>query len=375
MESRRRARLTRSIWQGEASGSGCTVRQIPGTTVAKKEHRMRHVEIAGSYYELGLEYGRFVLREKLDGWWTPPSEKKLALVKACEREIAVHAPGYLEEVRGLADACERDYDLVLSNMTVTYWERAACNVVAVSGSQCRDGRTIFARNHDWVEEDLQWVTCFRTRPKNGLRSIGFGFADPGRYDGVNEAGLAIGGAAIWYRRTPQPGLRMNVVTRWVLDTCADTPSAVDYLKRIPHHEGISYLVADKTGCIARVEAAPEGVQVTTTRDGMLASINLYQSQEMASLGLEDVPPKENLVHRHRERIPAWYDTHKGRVNLDAAKELCSNPAVGVCDHGEGRSEPFGTIYSWVGELGTGRVHVAHGRLCESEYKAFELDAP
>ena len=43
------------------------------------------------------------------------------------------------------------------------------------------------------------------------------------------------------------GPAMNVIIRWVLDTFSDTPSAVDYLKRIPHHEGISYLVADKAG--------------------------------------------------------------------------------------------------------------------------------
>jgi len=330
------------------------------------------VEIAGSYYELGLEYGRIVSENKLNWWWTEPPVAKLALVKACESEIAIHAPGFLEEIRGLADACQSDYDLVLSNMTVTYWEQSACNVVAVAGTQCRSGRTIFARNHDFDDADRQWVTCFNTSPKNALRNIGFGFADPGRYDGVNEAGLAIGGAAIWYRHKPQPGLRMNVVTRWVLDMFSDTPSAVDYLKRIPHHEGISYLVADKTGCIARVEAAPERVDVAMTRDGMLAAINLYQSPEMG--GLEHALGEENLVHRHKKRIPAWYEAHKGQIDLDAAKKLCSDHEIGLCDHGEGRAEPFGTIYSWVAELGTGKIHVAHGRPCENEYKIIELEA-
>ena len=330
---------------------------------------MRSVEIAGSYYELGLEYGQIVSENKLNGWWAQPTEAKLALVKACEREIAVHAPGFLEEIRGLADACQSDYELVLSNMTVTYWGQSACNVVAISGNQCRNGRTIFARNHDWMDEDQEWVTCFRTSPKNGLRSIGFGFADPGRYDGVNEAGLAMAGAAIWYLNKPKPGLRMNVVTRWVLDTFSDTPSAVDYLKRIPHHEGISYLLADKEGCIARVEAAPEGVVVALTQGGMLAAVNLFQSEQMAHL--DRVPDEGNLVYRHKARITAWYDDHKGQIDLDAAKRLCSDHEIGLCDHGEGRSEPFGTIYSWVAELGTGEIHIAHGRPCENEYKVIE----
>jgi predicted choloylglycine hydrolase len=333
---------------------------------------MRHIKIAGSYYELGLEYGRIVSENKLNWWWTQPTAAKLALVKQCEREIAVYAPKFLEEVRGIADACRSDYDLLLSNMTVTYLAQSACNVVAVAGTQCRNDRTIFARNHDFFDEDKQWVTCFKTNPKNGLRSIGFGFADPGRYDGINEAGLAIGGAAIYYRHNPQPGLRMNVVTRWVLDTFSDIPSVVDYLKRIPHHEGISYLVADKHGCIARVEAAPEGVDVALAKDDMLAAINLFQSQQMARL--EHTPGKENIVYRHKKRIIAWYNTNEGQIDLDAAKRLCSDHEIGLCDHGETRSEPFGTIYSWVAELGTGKIHVAHGRPCESGYEVIELEA-
>jgi hypothetical protein len=35
--------------------------------------------------------------------------------------------------------------------------------------------------------------------------------------------------------------------------------------------------------------------------------------------------------------------------------------------------PFGTIYSWVAELGTGKVHVAHGKPCENEYKVVEIE--
>ena len=330
------------------------------------------VEIAGSYHELGLEYGRIVSENRLNWWWTQPTEAKLALVKECEREIAVHAPGFLEEVRGIADVCQSDYDLVLSNMTVAYFEQPACNVVAVAGAQCRNGRTIFARNHDWVDEDQKWVTCFRTSPKNGLQNIGFGFADPGRYDGVNEAGLAIGSAWIYYRHKPQPGLRMNVVTRWVLDTFSDTPGAVGYLKRIPHHEGISYVVADKTGCIARVEAAPEGVVVALTQDDMLAAVNFFQSEQMAHL--DRVPDEEKLVYRHKARITAWYENNKGQIDLDAAKRLCRDHEIGLCDHGETRSEPLGTIYSWVAELGTGKVHFSHGRPCENEYQVITLEA-
>lgn len=332
---------------------------------------MRQVEIAGSYYELGLKYGRIVAENKLNWWWKQPTESALALVRACERELAVHAPGLLEEIRGIADACQREYDLVLANMTVGYWELSACNVVAVSGSQCRNGKTIFARNHDWLDEDQEWVTCFRTHASTGIPHIGFGFADVGRYDGVNEEGLAISGASIWYLNKPKPGLRFHLATRWVLDTYSDTRDAVDYLKRIPHHEAISFLIADREGRMARVEAAPEGVDAVFADDGILSAINKFESEQMAHL--DHVPDEGKLVYRHKKRIAAWYDAHRGRIDLDAAKRLCSDHETGLCDHGQARSEPFGTIYSWVAELGTGEIHFAHGRPCQNEYKVIGLE--
>ena len=332
---------------------------------------MLQVEIAGSYYELGLKYGRIVAENKLNWWWIQPTEPKLALVKECEREIAVHAPGLLEEIRGIADACECEYNLVLANMTVSYFEQSACNVIAVSGNQCRNSKTIFARNHDWLDEDQKWVTCFRTHASTGLQHIGFGFADVGRYGGVNKEGLAISSASIWYLNKPKPGLRFHLVQRWVLDTYSDTRDAVDYLKRIPHHEAMSFLIADKEGRIARVEAAPEGVAAVFADDGILSAINMFESEQMQHL--ERVPDEEYLVDRHKKRIKAWYDDSRGEIDLNAAKRLCSDHEIGLCDHGETKSEPFGTIYSWVAELGTGKIHVAHGRPCENEYKVIELE--
>jgi predicted choloylglycine hydrolase len=332
---------------------------------------MHQVDITGSYYELGSAYGTIVAESKLDWWWIPPTEPQLAFVKECEREIAVHAPGLLEEIRGIADACECEYELVLANMTVSYSYLSGCCVVAVSGNQCRDGRTIFASNHDWLDEDQDWVTCFRTHAGSGIAHVGFGFADVGRYGGVNKEGLAIGSAAIWYLNKPQPGLRFHLVQRWVLDTYSDTRDAVDYLKRISHLEAISFLIADKEGRLARVEAAPEGVDAVFTNDGILSAINMLESEQMQHL--DRVPDEEYLVARHQERIKAWHENSRGEIDLNAAKRLCSDHEVGLCDHGETKSEPFGTIYSWVAELGAGEIHVAHGRPCENEYQVFELE--
>lgn len=141
------------------------------------------------------------------------------------------------------------------------------------------------------------------------------------------------------------------------------------MKRVPHMEGIAYLLADQSGHVAPVEAAPEGVDVTTTVDGMLSTVNMFQSSAMAPLNRV---PEDDVSHTDQRRIEAWYEEHEARLDIPSAVAFCSDHNDGVCDHGRHMNVPGGTIYSWVGELGTGEILVAHGRPCENEHRRLEL---
>jgi len=332
---------------------------------------MHEIQLAGTHAELGRAYGEIVAECGLNWWWREPGRAKLEFVKACEGAIAAHAPGYLAEMHALAEANDADYYVVLSNMIVSDWlEFPACNVVAVSGSQTSSGRTIFVRNHDWADEDIQYVTCFRTSLAGGIRHIAFGFADPGRYDGVNEAGLAIGGSSIpFYTGKLKPGIRSSVVTRWILDTCPDVMSAVELMKRVPHMEANAWLLADRSDRVARVEVTPEGVHVTTNDDGMLATVNMFQSEAM--FPYDRVPDGGKWIYDFQRRIEAWYEASRGALDLEEAIRFASDHDTGICNHGEPNVR-YPTIYSWVGELGTGELHLALGRPCENAYRRFEL---
>jgi len=333
---------------------------------------MNEIQLVGTHEELGSAYGKILVERKLNSWWRRPNKRERAFTKACEEAIVEHAPGYAAELRALAAATHADYDVALFNTIVIYLaENTACNVVAVSAKQTASGRTVFARNHDWEEEDIEYVTCFRTSPADGIRHIAFGFADPGRYDGLNETGLAIGGSSIpFYTGKPQPGLRMNVITRCVLDTCPDVMAAVGFLKRIPHMEAVAYLLADRSGLVARVEAAPEGVEATITDNGMLATVNMFQSEAMAPY--DRVPDEDDWVVDFQRCIHAWYQQNRGMIDLEAVIAFASDHDTGICNHGEPNVR-CGTIYSWVGELGTGELHLAHGRPCRNEYRRFNLE--
>jgi len=184
--------------------------------------------------------------------------------------------------------------------------------------------------------------------------------------------LAVGGSSIpFYKGNRKPGFRMNVVTRWVLDTCPDVMSAVEFMKRIPHMEGCAYLLADKSGRVARVEVAPEGVDVTMTDDGMLATVNMFQSEALSPY--DRLTDEEDWVPEFKRRIEAWFEAKRGTIDLDEAIRFASDHDAGICNHGEPNVR-CPTIYSWVGELGTNELHVALGRPCQNEYRLYTLDA-
>jgi len=336
---------------------------------------MKEIHLAGTREELGRAYGEMIADQELNTWWQTPSPAKVEFVKACEDAVATHAPGYLDELRALAAATDTDYYTVLANMIVADWlEFPACNCVAVSGKQTVTGQPIFIRNHDWADEDIEYVTCFRTVLTGGLRHIAFGFADPGRYDGINEAGLAVGGSSIpFYKGKLKPGLRGHVVTRWILDTCSNVMEAVEFMKRVPHMEADSKLLADKSGLVARVEVTPEGdVDVTITEDGMLSTVNMFQSESLAPL--DRITEKEAWVPEFKRRIEAWYETNQGAISLEEAIRFASDHDAGICNHGE-EGVRYGTIYSWVGELGLDELHLSLGRPCRNDYRLLQLQVP
>ncbi len=149
----------------------------------------------------------------------PPKPKVLRFARRCEELVAQHAPELLEELRGLAEASEQDYDAVLAvNLTAPFdpQELPACTVLAVSPERSADGRPIVGRNYDFfydVSGDVA-TTCW-TYPTGHYAHVGDSDIWVGRDDGLNEAGLFVGIASIFLEGM-QPGIVFWLVVRMLL---------------------------------------------------------------------------------------------------------------------------------------------------------------
>ncbi|MFW9994660.1 MAG: C45 family autoproteolytic acyltransferase/hydrolase [Candidatus Odinarchaeota archaeon] len=324
------------------------------------------MELTGSYYEMGYTHGKATRH----GFTFPvPGEKKIAFGLECEKYVKHYAPGLIDELEGFFNASDLDYDVLVALHLSPYHVRG-CNAFAVSGTSTSDGYPVFARNMDWLVDDLERFHKFTTLPAGGFKSIGFSLGDLGRDGGINEAGLAMASASIPFCvKKSEPGLVSGIATRWILDHYSKTEDAVAFLEKIPHCDGISFLVADKNGTFARVECAPFFTATEYSSEGLLIAGNYFQSEEMKHL---DTMPDDDRAFKYHNRIRTWFTEHQGRITRDLVKKLCSGHEKGICEHVMENGVSIATIWSWISQLGNSIIAVTDGSPCKNEYTEFSL---
>ncbi|NHI84023.1 MAG: hypothetical protein EAX81_06955 [Candidatus Thorarchaeota archaeon] len=245
-----------------------------------------------------------------------------------------------------------------------------CNLFFVSGEHTKSGYSLFIRYMDWIEEDLQYGIMLETKPTGKHTAIGFNFSDVGCYDGFNEAGLTVGTASVpFYDGKTGVGLRDSFATRWILDNFSTTEEAVEYLENIPHAEAIGFLVADSRGISARVECTPRGVSSFESQDGLNTVCNFFMLEGTRHF---DKMPRDDRSRVYYRRINDWFDQHRGKISLGKAEDFCRDHENGICEH---LKDPLGgTIWSWIAELGTGKIYLASGYPCQNRYRSYQISS-
>lgn len=328
---------------------------------------MYELDLKGSYYEMGVIQGKKIITGAYPGKddiLKPPNEKRVTFTDECEKLVRKYMPDFLNEIQGVADGSDIDFNLVRIWPISLYSEFVnSCSLVAISSDYTPSNKPLFIRNYDFLTSSQKDFTVFWTTPTNRNMSIGFCDFFSSRYGGVNDKGLAIGVSSSPYHKKPQPGITMNLATRWVLDNFSTTKEATDFLKTIPHFHGFNFLICDKKSNIARVETCPEKVEVITFEEGIGVSTNHYLSKKMQKFEIQDFGSSKQ---RFKNAL-IWFEKHKGSLTPENAISLTKSHKKGLCDHfGEGTMES-GTIWSWIYSIGDPNILVSHGPPCKNGY--------
>lgn len=333
---------------------------------------MHECQLTGSYGEMGRQYARRLdaagrsLAEASPETLDPPEDRR-ELARESATRVGEHAPYLLDELEGIAEETGIDRASV-ETVPLALDAEAGCSLVAVPGEYTASGRVLFARNHDFYPPFYSYATRYRTDPDDGLASVGCSCVYVGRCDGINEAGLAIGFAEVPPHEF-EPGFAWQLAIRAVLDTCRSADDAVAFLESIPHATNVNFLVADATGDIALVEAAPERVVSTRLDDGLVSVTNQFHTESMREYQSADREPDDCSRHR---TLTEWFDRKEPEITFDALRTVMRDPDEGVCWRVGEDDDPRSTIWSWVidPEVCAGRL--AAGSPIETPYESVEV---
>jgi predicted choloylglycine hydrolase len=328
---------------------------------------MQEIELTGSYYDMGQQYGR--LLEQAGFTPQPASPEKRQFVRECEPVVQEHTPELLDELQGIADAGDWDAELTKAIPLALGYE-PGCSVVAVSGDNTVDGIPLFGRNYDFFRSFDDFSELYHTHPEDRLASIGCSDHWIGRHDGINEAGVAIGHTFV-PNRGIQPGIMFAVATRAVLDTCRTVSDAVAFLEQIPHARNTNFLIADREGDIAIVEASPEAVTTTYPTDGFGAATNHFVSESMAVYEPTDEDRSDSETRLRQ--LESWFEKSSTQIEIGEVQRVLADPEEDVCACAtDENAEPIETLWSWTAILDDPEAYLARSRPDEHPYELIEL---
>jgi len=305
----------------------------------------------GSYYEMGFKVGSQIKR-----FFKPPPcpPEKLEFSRQCKEIARQYIPDLLEEIKGFCDGGNYNLESMEAFLLALGFEffhtpEGGCTVFAIGSKLTESGFPIFARNYDWDEsfQDLCGISFIH--PEGKLKSITFSDHMIGIYGGKNETGLTIAILlAENYTGKWQPGIRMILSTRWILDNCRTTEEAVSFLEQVPHVRGQIFMIADTDDNIARVETAPPRIAVTYSKNDYLYTTNHYQVKSFEQYSDPSLIPP-NSVERFN-KVKNFLENRKSKIALKDIIEFLKSHEEGVCNHFEFEGRKCGTIYSWVTEI-------------------------
>lgn len=333
---------------------------------------MIELTIEGSYYSIGYWLGKQTDKFQSSYFSNNYTKEQIDFAYDCLKSIKQFFPEILQEIQGLADGSNIDYDNLITSEIGMGLNRG-CTVLAIPAKYTKNGKMLFARSMDWFNEVMPYAFIFNGKPEKKLSSLGFNETMTGRLGGFNEAGLVIGDSnCVWGNFNP--GLIPGILVRWVLENCKKVQEAIKYIEKIPHVIGNNYLIADTNNTIARVEAYNKTIVTTYFQEEFIATANHYFSSDFDFIA--PIKPKHSTDRI--DYLNNWIKKQgKSCVDINSVKEIQREHEVELCPHVQeefnGQLMELTTSWAWIHELDSKKIHLCQGSPCQNEYKEINLD--
>ena len=360
------------------------------------------VRVSGSPRERGRQYGegaRDRVRISVDayrdifghytGWdWAKVTGEALRYVEP----ITAFGEPYVEEMRGLAEGADVDFEDVLAINTRTEVmfagkARAAdaqartpaeCSSFAVLPEASEDGHTLIGQNWDWLPHSFDTCVVLEVQQDDGPDFVTVVEAGLLAKTGMNSSGIGLcANALVSDADLGVPGVPFHVLLRGILDA-ENLSDALAVLQRGFRSSSANYLVGHRDGIAVDVEGAPGDFSrlfLLFPDAGVLTHTNHFLSPRFDGKDVSVwVMPDSPL---RLERIRSHVAAARGGLSVETFQSALADHAnypSGVCCHPDTRDDVLdqgATVASILMDLDARRMWLADGQPCSHPYRVLE----
>ncbi|WP_312352754.1 C45 family peptidase [Aminipila sp.] len=326
---------------------------------------MYQLNFKGSHYDAGLQFGSKI---KSEGWKlkeqtiTDISEERMEYVGNAVEIYQREYPEILEEIKGIADGQEMEFELlaafILGMYSFTIDNHCTCIALRTS-----ENHMIFGRNSDFLVELESKYGSYCYDLDNSYRFIGNSTAFVEMEDGINEHGLAVGFTFI-YSREKKLGLNAGIIVRYLLEKCRTVEECIKALEAMTIGSAQTLTIADPSGDMAVVECnAHELVTIRPKERPCVYTTNHFNSVSMKKY-ME--APEDILFSHLRYKVASEALSKEEEYTFDFVKDLLSGKKGFMCQYD--RALGADTVWSSLYDLTALKYYRCEGNPSREIYK-------
>jgi isopenicillin-N N-acyltransferase-like protein len=289
-----------------------------------------------------------------------------------------HTPQYVEELEGIAEASEADFDdlMVLNCMEAITSDalHLGCTSLAVGAERTENGHVLVGHNEDWLPKDEENTYLIHAAPDGEPPFLAITYGGLLPNIGFNAAGIAQCCDSV-YPSDVRVGVPRIFVSRAVLGMTQIAEAIRKTLMRW-RAAGYNHLIADKSGELYNVEVSAHHFATIYGMEGYLAHTNNYLTQRMKQVEArtDDLIGSRVRVNR-AQRLLRQVRSHTPETIKAILRDHVNYPNS-ICSHSEpdaGFLDQQKTIASLIIDLTDLEMQVCWGNPCEGNYETYRLE--
>lgn len=336
---------------------------------------MYHLRLKGTHYEIGVKRGNIFNKCNII---FPLNLDKFQLNHGIESEkiLKKHFPEVCEEVKGITDTININYDKFMSwllamgccmyNIDINHPEIRGCTAFSIK----YNNKVYYGRNNDlppYLKEGSK-SEIYKPSINNKFNITTSSFING--EEGVNEYGLVV---AMTFVLTDlndiQPGFNSVFVVRYLLEKANYTEEAIQLLLDIEVASNMNILIADKSGNMVVVECSKNEKRIRRpikldNNIELICTVNSFSSNEMKKYEcfLED-------TYRSDERYDVVVDAFKKYDNsyiIEYIKDILKGNYGFMCQYDKKLN--FDTVWSSIIDLNNLKIYRAEGNPRRTKFR-------